>query len=70
MVDSNGNIWMKVNLILDPDYRDWAYGIFKINIYNNTLEMAFSSKNWYGVDYPTEIGPNKIKYNYLIYYLQ
>jgi hypothetical protein len=68
-IDDEGNIWYTY---LDYDSTQGAisdldpnYTIVKISDSGRVLELSFSS-----YDYPTELSPDSLKFNYQIYYRQ
>ena len=70
MIDSNGNTWIMATWTFPFSTMGTIYIIHKINNYKTTMEIAYSTTNWFGEDFPAEIGPDNIKYLYRIFYLQ
>ena len=71
MIDSDGNIWMKINNDFEESsLKITLYEIVKINSSKTTMEIAQSAKEgWYGKNYP-EIIAHNISYTYYILYPQ
>ena len=68
-IDTEGNIWYKwlkteekSGAITSTDEQYW---LVKISDSGRVLEQSFS-----GYDYPTEVNPDSLKYDYYIYYRQ
>ncbi len=73
MVDSDDNIWMKVNNDWNKSNRKATlYQIVKISSSKTTMEVFASEKEgWYGKDYPTDLKPqDTLHINYYILYRQ
>jgi len=70
MIDSNGNIWLMANWTFTGSPLGTIYLIHKIDSSKTIMEMAFSTKNWFGEEFPAEIESNNIKYFYRSFYRQ
>ena len=71
MIDSDGNIWMKVRDDLDVE-AIMEYEIWKFSDANATWELFFSPKEgWYGEGIPTDLETgDHARYAYNLYYRQ